>query len=105
MKNEILYVGIFKFPDKNAAAIVVRGVADALNAVGYTVTFIPDNYAGPKGTDRTRPPLQRLSTAVRRGFDILITSSTYFKQLESVDWQRVAVTDRPGVEEVPRAVG
>jgi glycosyltransferase involved in cell wall biosynthesis len=90
MKNEILYVGIFKFPDKNAAAIVVRGVADALNAVGYTVTFIPDNYAGPKGTDRTRPPLQRLSTAVRRGFDILITSSTYFKQLESVDWQRVA---------------
>jgi hypothetical protein len=44
MKNEVLYVGIFRLPDRNAAAIRVRGVADALIAANYTVRFIDDSY-------------------------------------------------------------
>jgi glycosyltransferase involved in cell wall biosynthesis len=90
MRDKVIYVGIFKLPDGNAAAICVRGVADALNAAGYAVTLVGNNYTGPAGSDRTRPTFQRLSIVVRRALDVFITSSSYFRQLESVDWQCVA---------------
>ena len=52
MNNKILYIGIFKLPDRNAGAIRVRGVADALTMAGYSVTLIGDDYTSPPGTDR-----------------------------------------------------
>jgi glycosyltransferase involved in cell wall biosynthesis len=90
MRNEILYVGEFKLPDRDAGAVRVSGVADALAAVGYAVKLIGNDYQGPAGTDRTLPLSQHLSIVVRRGLDLMVTSSSYFRQLESVDWQRVA---------------
>jgi glycosyltransferase involved in cell wall biosynthesis len=68
----------------------VRAVADALNAAGYEVTLIGDDYTGPAAIDPKRLLIQRLSVALTRGLDQLVTSSSYFKQMESVDWHQVA---------------
>lgn len=90
MKNEVLYVGIFRLPDRNAAAVRVRAVADALNAGGYTVTFIDDSCAGAVQAGRKSSPLQRLATVGKRGVEFFLTASSYFKSMGSIDWRRVA---------------
>lgn len=90
MRNEILYIGTFKPPDRDAGAVRVRAVADALNVAGYAVTLIGDDYTGPQAIDTTVAPMRRLSVAMMRSLDLLITSSSYFKKIDSIDRQRVA---------------
>jgi glycosyltransferase involved in cell wall biosynthesis len=90
LRNEVLYVGDFKLPDRNAGAVRVLGVADALTVAGYTVTLIGDDYTGPAGTDRRLPLHQRLSVAANRGLERMLTSSGLFRQLNSVNWEGVA---------------
>lgn len=90
MKNEVLYIGYFRLPDRDAGAIRVRGIADALTEAGYSVILVGDNYTGPRGTDQDIPLLMRLPIAAKRGLDRLVTSSSCFEQLELIDWQRVA---------------
>ena len=90
MKNEVLYVGIFRLPDRNAAAIRVRGVADALIAANYTVRFIDDSYVKSVEGGRIISRLQRLGIVGKRGVEYFFTASSYFKSFSSIDWQRVA---------------
>jgi glycosyltransferase involved in cell wall biosynthesis len=90
VRNEVLYVGIFKFPDRNAAAIRARGVANALNAAGYTVTFVDQSYARAVKPGRKSSPSQRLASAGKRGVDYFLTASSYFQSIRSIDWRRVA---------------
>lgn len=90
MRNEILYVGIFRLPDRNASAVRVRAVADALEAAGYKVTFIDDSYEKPAGAGQKSSPLQRIARAGKHGVEYFLTGSSYFKAVNSVDWRRAA---------------
>jgi glycosyltransferase involved in cell wall biosynthesis len=90
VRNEVLYVGMFKLPDRDAAAIRVRGIADALNAAGYTVTFIDESYAGPVKAGPESSVFQRIALAGMRGVDYFLTASTYFKSIKAIDWGRLA---------------
>jgi glycosyltransferase involved in cell wall biosynthesis len=90
VRSEIIYIGSFKPPDRNAAAFRVRGAADALSAAGYTVTLMGDEYTGVAGTNQVVSRFQRLSIAAKRGFDYLVTSSAYSARIASIDWQHIA---------------
>jgi glycosyltransferase involved in cell wall biosynthesis len=90
VRNEVLYVGIFKLPDRNAAAVRAQGVADALSAAGYTVRFIDETVARPLKAEEKSSPSQRLVLAGKRGVDYFVTASSYFKTIRSIDWRRIA---------------
>lgn len=97
MKGEIVYVGSFKLPDRDAAAVRVSAVSDALEAAGYRVTFIGDDYTGPAASDRTRPLRERLVTATARGLNQHLTGRDAFRRLKGMDWRHVvAVIFYPG---------
>ena len=44
MRNKIIYAGAFIFPDKNAAALRVRGIGKCLADIGYDVLYLGDQY-------------------------------------------------------------
>lgn len=44
MKKYIIYAGTFVFPDKNAAALRVRGIGKCLSELGYELLFLGDQY-------------------------------------------------------------
>lgn len=90
MKKEILYIGGFKLPDRDAGAIRVRAVADSLNAAGYPVKLAGDDHLKPADAHRSLSTMKRMTAAAHRGLDFFITSSSYSAHINAIDWNRTA---------------
>ena len=72
-------MGCFKLPDRNAAAVRVAAVGDALTAAGYRVTFIGEEDHANTGGGR-----------LGNAFDYLVTSSSYIAKIGTANWSQLA---------------
>lgn len=89
-RDRIVYVGRFELPDRDAAAMRVRAIADALEEGGYAVDLFGDDVGNRSASERKSGVLRKTALKVFRGIDYLVTAKTYLRQLEGIDWERVA---------------
>lgn len=97
-RAEVLYVGAFKLPDRDAAAVRVTGIARALEAGGYRPVLIGEDEArGEEPTPLSNKTARSLCAVVRRGLDAVVTGQSYFDRLAHLDWSAIcAVICYPG---------
>ena len=88
-KDLVLYIGHFALPDRNAGAVRVQGIADALTEAGYSVHLIgrDDEYHKLK---RNSGQLGRLAAAFRSGVDHFVSARSFLRRLNLVEWDRLA---------------